>query len=110
MTSEKKQELINVVTDMLPDPIIIIGYLEHQIDLISKLIVDFADSGLTLSPEATDRLNELKKLLEYSSINFENLDNPIESYKLPKAKELKSETRSVQGKYLKAKIREGTFK
>jgi hypothetical protein len=106
--SEKKKELEDIAKEMLPDPIIVIGYLEHQLDLTAQLIVDLADS-ITLTPEAQERLDKLKSLLQHSSINFLDMESPLEAYKIPNAVALKQQTRKVQEKYLKAQIREGVF-
>jgi hypothetical protein len=108
MSDDRKAELREVAKEKLPDPIIVIGYLEHQLDLIGMLLVDLAE-GSTLSAEAQDRLDRLKTLLQYSSINFANITSVYESYKLPNAEVLKQETRKVQKQYLTAQIREGVF-
>jgi hypothetical protein len=109
LAENKKEQLRLVAKEHLPDPIIVIGYLEHQLDLVSQLIVDLSESGVTLSPEAIDRVEKMKVLLNYSSVNFEDIDNPLESYKLPNAEGLKKHTRKVQERYLNAQIREGVF-
>lgn len=113
MTDDKKRELQEVTKKLLPDPIIVIGYMEHYIDLIAKIIIDLTDSlvesDIELSQEAQDRLEKLKSILQYSSINFDDIDNPLEYYKIPKSEELKKYTRFVQKRYLDAQIREGIF-
>lgn len=107
MTEDKKRELREIAKSMLPDPVIIIGYMEHYIDLIAQLVVDLAKSGVELPPEAQERLEKLKSMLQYSSIDFNNIDDPLESYKLPRSEELKKYTRTVQKRYLIAQMREG---
>lgn len=109
MTEDKKRELRETAKNMLPDPIIIIGYMEHYIDLIAKLVVDLAESGVELPPEAQERLEKLKSMLQHSSIDFNNMDDPLESYKLPRSEELKKYTRTVQKRYLIAQMREGVL-
>jgi hypothetical protein len=94
---------------MSDDPIIVIGYLEHQLDLIAQLLIDLAEKSEPLAPEAEDRLQKLKALLQYSSIDFAHITSVYESYKLPNAEALKQETRKVQKQYLTAQIREGVF-
>ena len=110
MTEDKKRELRETAKNMLPDPIITIGYMEHYIDLIAQLVVDLAESGVELPKEAKERLEILKSILKYSSVDFNNLDDPLESYKLPKSEELKKYTRIVQKRYLVAQVREGVFR
>ena len=109
MTEDKKRELRETAKNMLPDPIIVIGYMEHYIDLIAKLVVDLAESGIELPQEAQERLELLKSILKYGSVDFNNIDDPLESYKLPKSGELKKYTRAVQKRYLVAQMREGVF-
>lgn len=111
MSKDKKQELRETAKEMLPDPIIIIGYLEHQLDLISKLVTDLASliDPNNITPEVQKRLDMLNGLLNYSSVNFDNLTSPLESYKIPKAADLKSYTRKVQKRYLQKQIEEGIF-
>lgn len=111
MSKDKKQELREVAKEYLPDPIIVIGYLEHQLDLISKLVVDLAslvDSN-NITPEIQERLDMLNGLLNHSSVNFNNLASPLESYKIPKATDLKAYTRKIQKRYLQKQIEEGFF-
>lgn len=107
--NERKKELQSVVKDMLSDPIIVIGYMEHQIDLMGKIIEDL--SGLvdtsTLAPAQQQRLTSLKSILQFSSLDFENLNSPLQSYKIPKVIELKEDTRRVQTRYLNRQIQEG---
>jgi hypothetical protein len=103
---DKKHELQQVAREHLPDPIIIIGYMEHQLDLIGQLVVDIAE-GVQLSPEATDRLELLKQVVAYASVDFANISHQFQSYKIPKAVELKQHTRNIQGRYLQAQLREG---
>jgi hypothetical protein len=110
-TKEKKRELRKVAEAMFPEPIIIIGYIEHYIDLMGKVIEDLSSVVDTsqLSPEQQERLNKLKEFLQYSSVDFNNISDPLESYKLPSALQLKADTRNIQRRYLEAQLREGIF-
>lgn len=103
-----KKVLRETAKSELPDPIITLAYVEHQMDLMAQLIVDMAESQ-TLSAEATERLNMLKQLLEHSSVDFANLADPLQAYKIPKAIEYKENTRDVSIRYLMAQIRERVF-
>jgi hypothetical protein len=107
--SDKKVELQDIAKDNLPDPIIIIGLLEHQLDLMGQLIIDLAGDKSELSIEIQGRLDRLQGLLNYTSVNFEKIDDPMEAYKIPKATEIKGVTRKVQRRYLEAQMREGIF-
>lgn len=109
--ADRKEELRKVAQDLLPDPIIVIGYLEHQLDLMAMLVKDLYTvvDETQLSDEAKERLAMLDQLLKFPSINFNDLDNPLEAYKIPKATELKGYTRKVQERYLKKQMQEGVF-
>lgn len=105
---DKKDELRENAQAMLPSPIITLAYVEHQMDLMSQLIIDLSE-GVTLSVPAQQRVDMLKTILQHSSINFGNLTHPLESYKIPKTAEYKAETRVVGARYLQAQIRAGVF-
>lgn len=109
MTEDRRKELQGIAKDMLPDPIIVIGYLEHQLDLMAKVIEDLTKlvDTSTMTAEEKNRIQALQGLLEHSSIDFEDLDNPLQSYKLPSAKGLKKRTRDVQRRYLEKQQKEG---
>lgn len=109
MADNKKEELREIAKSMLPDSIIVIGYLEHQLDLIGRLVLDLFANQTSLSADVQSRLNDLNQLLQYSSIDFSNITSQLESYKIPNATALKEETRKIQKKYLDAQIREGLF-
>lgn len=108
-TQEKKRELRKIAKEMLPESIVIIGYLEHFVDLIGKCVEDLSSiiDISQLNEEQQFRLNKLKEFLQYSSVDFNNLNDPFEAYKLPSALQLKADTRNIQRRYLKAQQREG---
>jgi hypothetical protein len=106
--ADKREILRETAKTMLPDSIITLAYVEHQMDLMAQLIVDMAESANLTGP-ALDRLNMLKQILEYTSIDFENLSQPLQAYKIPKTTEYKKNTRVVGEKYLLAQVREGVF-
>lgn len=105
---DKKEELRKIAAELLPDPLITMAYVEHQIDLIGQLVIDLAET-VDLGPEQQKRVDMLKKLMQHSSIDFANITHQLQSYKIPKATEYKERTRSVQGRYLQAQIKEGIF-
>lgn len=107
---DKKEELRKIAGELLPDPLITMAYVEHQMDLMGQLILDVIEStGVELSPEAEARVEMLQELMKHSSVNFERIQDQLQSYKLPKAIEYKERTRTVQDRYLKAQIKEGVF-
>lgn len=109
--SDRREELRNIAKDMLPDPIIIIGYLEHQIDLMAKVISDLLPlvDTASLSPDAQTRIEKLNEILTHSSVDFNNINSPLESYKIPTTVQLKGDTREVQKRYLNTQVKEGIF-
>lgn len=110
MADDKKQELEEILGKALPNPLIVLAYMEHQVDLASQLIVDIAEAtGVTLSAEAENRLSLLKDLLAQSSIDFANITDQLQAYKIPNAAALKGLIHRVEDKYLQAQIREGVF-
>lgn len=108
MADNKKQELRDVAAGQMADPIITLAYIEHQMDLTSQLVIDLA-SKFDLSPAEAERLEMLKSIMEHSSINFANIQDMLESYKVPKTKEHKKATRTIQIRYLLAQVKAGIF-
>lgn len=101
------------ILDRVGNVVVLLGYFEHQVDLQAKIIKGISEavqaSGVELPVEVTTLLAENDKLLEVSSIDFKNITSQLESYKLPKAVQTKSQIRDIQGIYLQAKLREGKF-
>lgn len=107
MTKEEIRELRRMVAEELPEPVIILGNLEHQIDLISELVRDLSGVVKAIDPDLISegvqkKLDVLDKLLAVSSINTENLDHPLTKELLDGAIGLKGYTRIQQRRYLKA--------
>lgn len=111
MAENRQKELIQVVTEHLPDTILLISHLEHQIDLLTIIIKDLSTivDQTKITEKTQERLTMLDGLLTNSSVNFDDLNNPLEAYKIPKTQELKNQTRKVQERYLKKQIDEGLF-
>lgn len=88
---------------------IILGYFEHQVDILTQVVKDLASlvDVSKLPEDAKERIEALNTLLEYSSVDFDNIDSPFENYKVPKAVEMKKVIRTIQEQYLTAKMREG---
>lgn len=109
MTKERKKELQDIAKSNLPDPIIILGFMEHQIDFMAKIIEDLVGvvDTSTLTEEQLGRITQLKEFLKASSVDFDDLSNPLQSYKLPKALQVKTETRDIQYRYITKQIDEG---
>ncbi|MCR8633499.1 hypothetical protein [Paenibacillus radicis (ex Xue et al. 2023)] len=106
---DREEELRETAKAMLPDAIISIAYVEHQMDLIGSLVKDLftlVDPD-KITEDIQQKLDVLAGALQYSSIDFNSMDDPLQAYKLPLMIEKKAETRIVQTKYLQKKLQEG---
>ena len=109
-TESIKAALQKSANEMLPDTTVTLGYMEHYMDLIGKIVSSLAHKEASnLTDEEKDLVEKLDSMLKYSSIDFDNLNDPLQSYKVPKAIEAKQRTRMVQRKYLQAQITKGVF-
>jgi hypothetical protein len=93
-----------------PTPMLL-GYMEHQQDLIGQLVLDLvaiADPA-KITPDMQKRIEKLNDVMQHSSINFSDLENPLESYKIPDLIRIKQQIRLLQIEYLQALVREGVF-
>lgn len=103
----KKLELLveEVIERQVGNTAIILGYFEHQVDLLAKITKELSElvDQEKMSEDLKGRLATLDSLLEQSSVNFENIDSPLESYKLPGAVDKKRIMRDIQNRYLTAK-------
>lgn len=108
MTTDRQKELQTAAAKMLPDLTLTMGFMEHQIDLISQIAVGLAERN-ELSDTDRELVEILKTVLEFKSVDFSNMQHPMESYKIPKLIESKKRTRIVQMQYLQAQVREGMF-
>jgi carboxypeptidase C (cathepsin A) len=105
-----KTELRETAKTMLEDPMITMAYVEHQMDLVSRLVldlIDIVDTTAELDPAVKQRVEMLRSITAHSSIDFENLTSPFQNYKVPKTVEHKEHTRKVSTRYLQAQLREG---
>lgn len=111
MSVEREKELRDIAKDMLPDPIIVIGYVEHQLDLMAQIISDLAKKvdAETFTEEERERIRMLDAFIQHTSVDFDDPENPLQAYRIPKAIELKEHTRDVQERYIKKKLQEGLF-
>lgn len=100
------QNLQEAVNEMLPDQNITMGLMEHQIDLLTMLIISLSENA-TLSDKDKQIVGYLKQLLPAISIDINNMDSPFESYKVPALLDGKRRTRIVQAQYLMAQARAG---
>jgi hypothetical protein len=106
-------KLENIVEEVMQRQVgntaILLGYLEHQVDLLSKLVQDLAEIVDTtkITPEVQERLDKLGEVMTNSSIDFDNLEDPMQSYKLPGTVATKGKLRDVQLRYLQAKANRG---
>jgi len=90
------------------DPLNLISYLEHLIDLNSHLILKLSETidPTLLDTQTLELLGYLRQFNTLSSVNFSDLNNPFEAYKLPVALSKKSYIRDIQRVYLNAKLKE----
>jgi len=110
--AETENSLWNIVARQVNsdvgDPLNLISYLEHLIDLNSHIIIKLSE---TIDPSLLDEqtqelLNYLKQFNVLSSVNFSDLNNPFEAYKIPVALDKKKYIRDIQKIYLEAKLKE----
>ena len=99
--AETENSLWNIVARQVNsdvgDPLNLISYLEHLIDLNSHIIIKLSE---TIDPSLLDE--QTQELLEYlkqfnvlSSVNFSDLNSPFEAYKLPVALDKKKYIRDI---------------
>lgn len=112
-TQEKHTRLRLIAEGMLPDTLLMLAFMEHQIDLSTQvqldIIEEFQKEGLLdgLSDEKKQRLETLRSVMEHSSIDFKNMKDPLQAYKVPKTIEHKKDMRNVQNQYLRAQAKLG---
>jgi predicted translin family RNA/ssDNA-binding protein len=108
---EIRAELKETAKSQLPEEVITIALLEHYIDLVGTIVKDLSQivDPAKVTPEMQSKLDMLDGLLEHSSVDFANIENPMQAYKIPKAIETKAHTRTVQSRYLKRQIELGVF-
>jgi len=82
------------------------SYTEFNIDLLSKLLLDIIPllDQTKINSETQNRINILQKIMQYSSVDFTNLDSPTENYKFDGLIQAKEITAEVRQKYIKAII------
>lgn len=109
--ADKKAELREIAKEQLPESIITIGYSEHQMDIVTMLVLDIVEEldPTNFSDIMKKRIEMLKSIMAHTSIDFDNLDDTFQAYKVPKTIEYKANARKVNAKYLKAQLREGVF-
>lgn len=109
-TAQKKEELRDAAIMMLPETVVALGYIEHQMDLIGTITMMLVDSFKdNMTDDQLAIVNMLRDVLKHSSIDFANINDQLQSYKIPKTIENKAAIRLVQEQYLLAQIREGIF-
>lgn len=107
---KSRDELQSIAMKALPDPIVTMGYMEHQIDLFGKVVSILAHKAMdSLTEDEQKLVRMLDDILSHSSVDFNDISNPLQAYKIPKAIETKRYTRNVQSQYLQSQIREGLF-
>lgn len=105
--SEKQiRELRQTVAELLPDSVIVLGNLEHQIDLVSGIVKDLSlaikEIDPSILPEGFDKkLELLDKFLTQSSLDFKNLDHFLYNELVNGAVSMKQYIRFIQLRYFK---------
>jgi hypothetical protein len=107
-----EEKILEAVKAQMDDPVKVIGFLEHQIDLenkmISLLILCLEQNGIQLPEELVFlRDNFQQGFLDASSVDFNDLSNPFQAYKMPLAIDKKVKTRLTQERYLMKKQANG---
>lgn len=109
MSEKNAKELVNIeLIEKTGGLAQLLGSLEHQLDLALKLAVDLSKliDQDTIPNDVKERLEVADRLLTHQSLNFENLNNPIDNSKLDTAIERKSLLRNVQSLYFNKLIEE----
>lgn len=88
---------------------ITLAFMEHQLDFVTKLVISLADRVSDLNDEEKMIVESMKATIQHSSVDFQNMDHPYESYKVPAMVKQKSDTRLLNKRYLDAKVRNGVF-
>ena len=110
--AEKDKQLEKLVQEAIEKEIggmiKLLGYMEHQLDLS---ILSHAYLLKRIPEEEKDdytRMIEqhINDIAELSSVDFDNLDSPLENYKLPKLKESKAVLRKLQPRYVYLSLKE----
>lgn len=81
---------------------VLVAYLEHQVDLQGHIIREIAKivDAEKITPELQALLDLNSRVLASSSVDFANLESPLEAYKFPNVIANKAIIRKVQEKYL----------
>jgi len=96
------------VEDNIGDPLNLISYLEHLIDLQSFIILKLSDAiePTLLDIQTKELLGYLGQFNALSSVDWNDLDSPFQAYKIPVALEKKKYIRDIQKIYLDARLKE----
>lgn len=114
--SKEKEELLEETKKRMPDVVQTLGYMEHQLDLVTKLTLDIHKilvettqlvNAEELTPEQRERFKVAEDFVKTSSVDFDDLPNQLQSYKLPTAIQKKSEMRQIQDRYLQVVYERG---
>jgi len=83
----------------------LLSYTEIQIDIMANLLMDITQvvneiDSTKITPETQLKIDSLNQILQFSSINFSQIDSSRENYKIPTTVYYKSELRDIQNPYL----------
>lgn len=106
---QRKEELRQAAMEKMPSPIIVLAYMEHYLDLVGKLVKDLSTivDETKITSEIQARLDLLDLVLAQSSIDFENLESPLESYKIPNTADIKHYVAKTRQRYMAIQAEEG---
>lgn len=86
--------------------LILVSYMEHQADLNSKIIDGLVEvvktQGATIPAELQTLIDNNKMIMQASSVDFDNLTDEFNGYKLPGTALVKGKVRNIQKRYLLA--------
>lgn len=98
---EKIREYRQAVTERLPEAVVVIAYMEHQVDVLTKALnILYSKFSDQLTPEEQEVFDYVNQFLSASSVNFDNLQDPIELDKLQGAADYKNQVRVLQRRYI----------
>ena len=105
-----QSQVIDTIKKEMGDPVFLVAYLEHQVDVLTNVVLHLAQAADPAVVEAIQpQLDALQTIDASSSIDFDNLTSPTEAFKLPMMVHNKQMLRSIQGRYLQRLMETGNL-
>jgi hypothetical protein len=106
LTEQQKKELRQIVSQLLPDSVLVLGNMEHQLDLVSGIVKDLSIAIQEIAPDKlppnfADKIEALDKFLTQSSLDFNQLKHFLYAELINGAINMKEYIRVVQARYFK---------